>query len=85
MKGELNFTFTILLAFVGFFIGSLAFVNIEVGKKIDLGGLRNDPVSFFADYFLQILKNIFIDNIYGLIMGAIFGLIGLLIDNLRRY
>jgi hypothetical protein len=84
MAREFNFTFTILFALFGFFIGSVLFQNEDFAEKISLSALGNNPVLFLTAYFASVLRNFIFGEVYGLITGAIFGLIGLLIDTLRK-
>ena len=83
-----DFPFATILAFAGFFIGIALLFSSGFFMGYGMENISGNPISSLLDYlknsFSWAVKSIFVGAGFGLALGAVFGLIGFLIDFLRK-
>ena len=79
-----EFPFTTILSILGFLIGTVLGSGFGVFTNYDLSGIVSDPASSFANYFGDFLVTVIEGSFFGIVLGIIMGLIGLVIDFSRR-
>jgi hypothetical protein len=75
-----DFPDTTLLSIVGFLAGTAFKSGFEFFNNYDFSGISSDPSSIFTNYFSDFLILSVKGALFGIVIGIIFGFIGLIID-----
>ena len=78
-----EFPFTFLLALLGFLVGPI-FISSSNPNYDFSSVVIEQPAGVFLEYIVRIFGLYAESILYGLVAGAVFGLIGLLVDFKRR-
>ena len=79
-----RFPFTILLALIGFLVGSIIGSGRDILSNYNFGEISSNPVGSLFDYFSDFLTIIVEDVLVGLVLALVIGSIGFIIDFSRR-
>ena len=79
-----DFPFTLLLLLIGLVVGTLISSWRDIFENYNFSGIGVNPVGFFTDYFSNILVFLAKGIFFGLVLGLLFGLIGLVVDFSRK-
>ena len=80
-----DFPFTSLLSLVGLLVGSIiGGIGEGIFERYNFLGVGVNPVGFFSTYFSDVIVIVMEGLFVGIIVGLLFGVVGFVIDVVRR-